>query len=180
MAAKIILKKADVEVYRNISANFNQERFDAFAFEVQQTQLRELLNDALYYKLYNDLSALGVPQNAPYINLVDGTTYEYNNETIQYFGLKPFLVYHWLSVNLREGDLFQSEYGNIQYSDNPQDNMTKSSQKTIDAISGNYMKNVTSYRNNITRFLNENQSDYEEWISKADNKNKSGFGIFTV
>ncbi len=180
MAKKIILKLADIQVYSDISDNLNTDRLARFATRVQETQLRELLNDALYNKLIADLDASGVPQSAPYIALVDGKTYTYNNETVEYFGLKPFLTFHWLGINIREGDIYMSDYGNINFDDNPQDNMTKISQKTIDNINSGYMKSVISYSNNIVRFLNENSSDYPEWISKNDNKNKTSFNILTV
>lgn len=180
MAAKIILKKADVEVYRNISANFDQDKFNSFALEVQRTQLREFLNDVLYFALINDLTAGGVPAAQRFTDLVDGVEYEFNNDDIQCFGLKAVLSYHWLALNVREGDIFQADYGNLQYSDNPQDNMTKISQKTIDRISSGYMENVISYKNNVAQFLNEKSSTYPEWISKKDNQNKTDFNIITV
>ena len=180
MAAKIILKKADVEVYRNISANFNQAKFDAYAVDIQRVPLRELLNDVLYNALINDLTVGGIPNTERFTKLVDGEEYEYNGDNIEYFGLKPFLSYHWLGLNIREGDYFQADYGNIQFSDNPQDNMTKISQKTIDRINSAYMKYVTSYRNNIAQYLNENSSTYPEWKGKTENKSKTGFNMFTV
>lgn len=179
--AKVILLKSDVEEYRNISHNFNQERFVAFAFEVQQTQLRELLRDPLYTALYNDLNdTTGQPQTAKYEELVNGKEYELDNDTIKYFGLKPFLAYHWLALNVREGDYFQSDYGNIQYSEHDQDNMTKISQKTIDRINSAYFKNITSYRNNIVEFLNENDSIYTEWEGRSENKPKTSFNTLTI
>lgn len=180
MAAKILLKKADVEEYRNISGNFNQDKFDAFALDIQRVPLREFLDDVLYNALINDLTAGGLPTATRFTDLVDGKEYEFNGDNIIYFGLKPFLSYHWLGLNVREGDYFQADYGNIQYVENPQDNMTKISQKTIDRINSGYMKNVTSYRNNIAQFLNENSSTYPEWNGKTENKSKTGFNMFTV
>ncbi len=180
MATKIILKKADVEVYRNISANFDEDKFNSFALEVQRTQLREFLNDVLYFALISDLDASGVPQAQRFIDLVNGVEYEYNNDDIQCFGLKAVLSYHWLALNVREGDYFQADYGNVNFSDNPQDNMTKISQRTIDRINSGYMKNVISYKNNIAQYLNENSNTYPEWISKKDNQNKTNFNIITV
>jgi len=179
--AKVILTQSNVQEYRNISNNFNQERFNAFAFEVQQTQLRELLRDPLYTALYNDLSeTTGQPTAQKYVDLVDGKEYELDNDTIIYYGLRPFLAYHWLALNVREGDYFQADYGNIQFQDNPQDNMTKINQKTIDRINSAYFKNVTSYRNNIVEFLNENDSTYPEWEGRAENKPKTSFNTLTI
>lgn len=180
MAKKIILKLADIQVYSDVSDNFNPDRLARFATRAQETQLRELLDDALYNKLINDLDASGVPQTQKYIDLVDGKEYTYDGETVEYFGLKPFLTFHWLGLNIREGDIYMSDYGSINFDDNPQDNMTKVSQKTIDRANSSYIQEAISYRNNITRFLNENSDDYPEWISKSDNENKVNTNIITV
>jgi hypothetical protein len=177
----VILKQADVEKYRNISNNFDSDKFNAFALEVQETQLREMLRDPLYYQLVQDLDANGDPQAARFIRLVNGTTYTYDSDTIQYYGLRPFLAYHWLALNLREGDYFAADYGNIVYSSNEQDNMTKIDNKGIDRINSAYYKNITSYRNNIVQFLNEDEdNEYPEWEGRAGNKPKDSFSILTV
>lgn len=180
MAKKVILKLADIQVYSDIADNFKPARLQRFATRVQETQLRELLNDAFYNALINDLDVNGNPQNAPFVALINGKTYEFNGKTVEYFGLKPFLVFHWLSINIREGDIFMSNAGNISFDQNPQDNMVKISQKTIDSINATYLNSIISYTNNITRFLNENQNDYTLWISKSDNASKTSFNIITV
>ncbi len=180
MAKKVILKIADIQEYADISDNFTEKRAERFATRVQETQLRELLGDVLYQKLYSDLDSDGTPQTAPYIKLVDGGDYTYSGDSLMFFGLKPFLAFHWLAINTREGDLFQSDSGNINFSDNPQDNMTKASQGTLDRINAGYMKEVVSYRNNIVGYLNNNASDFPDWEGRTENKNKTGFNIITV
>ncbi|NIV13658.1 MAG: hypothetical protein GWN62_20970 [Aliifodinibius sp.] len=176
----VILKQSDVEVYRNISNNFDQDKFDAFALEVQETTLRELLRDPLYYQLVNDLDGNGDPQTQRFIDLVNGKAYTYDNETIQYYGLKPYLAYHWLALNLREGDYFAADYGNIQFSSNEQDNMTKITDERIDRINSGYYKKITSYRNNIVQYLNEEDGTYPEWEGRSGNKPKDSFNILTT
>ena len=180
MAKKVILKLADAQDYIDVSDNFTTERFERFATRAQETPLRELLGDAIYYLLYNDLNEDGVPQTEPYIKLVNGETYDYDGDTVQYFGLKPFLSFNWGAVNTREGDNFASDYGNIYFDDNPQDNMRKLSQGSLDRLNSSYMKEVTSYRNNIVQYLNDNETDFPTWDGRIENKPKSQFNSFTI
>lgn len=180
MAKKIILKSSDVEQYADISDNYEESRFNVFALRAQETQLRELLGDALYYALINDLDVSGVPQSAPYTTLVNGESYTYDNETVEYFGLKPFLAFHWLAINNREGDIRQADYGNIMYSDNPQDNMTKMSKSQKDEVNASYMSSSVSYRNNIVQYLNEKDDDYPTWEGRCENKPNTSFNIMTI
>jgi len=180
MSKKIILTRDDAKVYIDISGNYNTARFNIFALRVQEQQLRELLGDPLYNLLYTDLDANGVPQNEPYIKLVNGKTYDYNGDTIEYYGLKPFLAFHWAAINSREGDSFASNYGNVNYDANPQDNMTRQSTANLNALNASYMKSVTSYRNNIVQYLNDNEADFPNWIGKKENKSKTGFNSFHI
>lgn len=179
--AKVILLQSNVNEFRRISDNYNENRFNSFAFEIQQTQLRELLRDPLYTALYNDLNATtGQPVTTKYVELVNGKEYTKDSNAITYYGLRPFLAYHWLALNVREGDYFQADYGNLQFSSNEQDNMTKIDQKVIDRINSAYFKNITSYRNNIVEFLNENESTYTEWEGRGENKPKTSFNTLTI
>lgn len=180
MAKKIILKEADVKEYIDLSGNFNNARFDKFALRVQEQQLRELLEDPLYNLLYSDLDASGVPQNEPYIKLVNGETYTDSGDQIQYFGLKPFISFHWAAINTREGDNFAADYGNVSYDPNPQDSLTGRSQGALDRLSSSYMKSVTSYRNNIVKYLNDNDTDFPDWTGRKENKSKTGFNSFHI
>lgn len=179
MAKKIILKITDAQEYASIS--HNKEEFEILALNAQETDLRELLGDALYYVLYNDLDANGAPQNEPYIKLVNGITYTYDGDTIEYFGLKPFLTFVWLAYNVRgEGDNKVTNYGNALLGDDPQSYLTKTSKSERDELNSTYMKRVTSYRNNIVQYLNDNDTEFPTWEGRTENKSKSQFNSFTV
>jgi hypothetical protein len=180
MAKKIILKPDDISIYRKISPNYDSTRFNSFALTIQETQLRELLGDALYKALYDDLDVNGDPQSSPFIELVNGEDYTYSGNTIEYFGIKPYMSYHWLKLSVREGDLFHSDYGNINFSDNPQDNMIKLSGQDRDRITAAYGTFITSYRNNIVQYLNNKGNTFSTWITKDEDISKTQFNIITV
>ena len=179
MAAKIILKVSDVNEYRTISAQFNSEKFNNFAFDVQQMYLRELLGDALYYQLYVDLDASGVPQNEPYITLVNGEEYQIGSDIVIYFGLKTFLSYHWLKKSVLHGDQNFADYGNISFQSNSQDQMQKTSSAEKSLLFKDYDTSIISYRNNISQYLNEKSTDFPKWIGGRSDLNKSGFTFFS-
>lgn len=179
MAAKIILKSSDVDEFRKISDQYNEQKFNAYAFDLQQVYLRELLGNALYYQLYNDLDAAGIPQNEPYIKLVNGESYTDGDDTLIYFGLKPFLSYHWLKKAVIHGDQFFADYGNIGFENNPQDNMKKTSSSEKSMITKDYETAIISYRNNIAQYLNEKSSDFPKWDGANENVNKSSFSFFS-
>lgn len=179
MAPKIILKTSDVNEYRTISEQYDSDKFNNYAFDIQQVYLRELLGAALYYQLYNDLNASGVPQNAPWITLVDGESYTEGDDIIDYFGLKPFLAYHWLKKAVIHGDQLFADYGNISFVNNEQDHMQKASSSEKKMLVADYDTAIISYRNDIVRYLNEKSVDFKKWEGRRENLNKSGFSFFS-
>lgn len=160
-----IITISNVQSYRQISTNMKTERFDAFQLEVLQTNLKQLLGEPLYYAFFKDFSG-AAPATQKYKDLLDGKEYVLSSETIQYHGLKPFVIYHWLALFAREGDLFQASYGNVQFNNNTQQNMQSSKEK--DKIVYNFLSKATEYENNIVQYLNEYSSTYPLWEGGTD------------
>lgn len=173
MAETALITISDVQTYRAIDSKFNPTRFSAFVNEVQRKNLRGLLGDALYF----DLFAVE-PMPAKYTKLVDGGIYEYNGNQVQYYGLIPALVYWWLAVAVREGDLFHSGYGAIQFTNNPQQSFESAKEK--ERIAAGYMETAQGYANDAVKFLNTNKSDYPLWISSNENEPITKFVMFKI
>lgn len=165
MAETILITKDIVRQYRKIDPKIDQDKFDGYAMDVQRRNLRELLGQSLYYDFFNNIT------EQKYIDLRDGKTYEYGGKTVQYYGLLPLLSYWWLSVAAREGDLFHSNVGAIQFTNNPQQSFETAKNK--ERIAGNYMETAQTYANDTIKFLNEHSSDYPLWIGgKQENRTK--------
>jgi hypothetical protein len=172
MAETHLITIAEVQAYRRISATFNQDRFNSFVMEAQRTNLRGLLGDSLYYAFMADSRASGI-----YAELLNGKSYVVNAETIQYYGLKPALIYWWLAIATREGDLFQTNVGAVQFVNNPQQSFDTAKEK--ERIATNYMQTAQGYANDIIKFLNANSSSYPLW-KRLGETNKTNFLTFRV
>lgn len=155
MAESILITISDVQPYRRIDPKFNTDRFNAFAMEVQRTNLRNLLEEALYLDFFNNIT------DQKYIDLRDGKEYVYGSNTIKYYGLIPCLVYWWLAIATREGSLFHAGYGAVQFVNNPQQNFETSKEKESIAIS--YTETAQGYANDVIKYLNQNSSTYPLW-----------------
>jgi hypothetical protein len=172
MAEAILITITNVQDYRKIDPKFNQDRFDAFAMEAQRNALRGLLGDALYYAFMADARTSGI-----YKELLDGKSYTYNAQTIQYYGLIPLLCYWWLAIATREGDLFHSAYGAIQLVNNSQQSFETSREK--ERIAAGYMETAQKYANDTIKFLNQNATTYPLWLSNTE-KNQTQFISFKI
>lgn len=156
----ILLTQEEVRKVRRVSTTFDQERFEAFAREAQDTHLRMFLGDSLYLDLLNNSSS------ASYTTLLNGEDYTKDGETVRFFGLYTFLSYAWLFINAVEGNEFQSNSGTVNFTDTANFKIPKSN-------SGKkYQDSMIIYRNNAIDYLNEKQSIYPLW--KGNNKEKRG------
>ena len=172
MAEAILITVSDVATYREIDTKWPAARFAAFANDIQRKNLRGLLGDALYYAFMDDTRAAGI-----YKELLDGKTYSYEGNTIQYYGLKPVLCYWWLAIAARESDLFQSSWGAIQLTNNPQQNFETSREK--ERLAAGYMETAQGYANDVIKFLSENSASYPLWDGESET-NPTEFISFRV
>jgi hypothetical protein len=163
---------SDVQSYRRVDPKFDTTRFLTFANDVQRNNLRGLLGDALYYAFMADTRITGI-----YKDLLDGKSYSYNSQTIQYYGLKPVLCYWWLAMATREGDLFHSNVGAIQFVNNPQQSFETAKEK--ERVATGYMETAQNYANDVIKFLNANSSLYPLWESSSET-NKTNFLTFKI
>jgi hypothetical protein len=172
MAETALIAVADVNAYRQVDTKIDSTRFASFVMQVQRTNLRNLLGDALYYALMADARSAGI-----YADLLNGKDYTYQGHTIRCYGLKPILAYWWLALEAREGELFHSGYGTIELVNNPQQNFE--SAKNKERIAASYTETAQGYANDLIQFLNDNAATYPLWIGGTE-ANESHFVSFKI
>lgn len=165
MAETALISISNIREYRSVSLQIETTRFNDFVMDVQRSDLRQLLGDSLYYDFMNDDRTSG-----KYKDLLDGKTYEYNGETIKFYGVKPFLCYLWLALFTREGDNFQSNSGNIQFVNNQVQNLQYLQAREKKEREQSYRESATIYENDIIKFLNTYSSTYTLWKGDTEKK----------
>lgn len=154
--------------YVDLQPTYDQERFDMYVRRAQRNQLRYLLGDRLYYDFWDKVAV-----EVRYQELRDGKTYQYNSDVIQYFGFKPFLLFHVAAILVYEGDLQLTEFGAQQYTDN------YSKHNNRRDIRNDFLAEAERYGNEIIKFLDKNYADFPLWDSKKyDNPTNSAFFIY--
>jgi len=171
MAESILISISDVQEYRKIDPKFNEDRFNTLASEIQRKNLRDLLGDAMYYDFFENIAA------GKYVKLRDGETYDYSGNTIKYYGLKPTLCYWWLSLALRESDLYLSTHGAIQFNNNQQQSFEVAKEKERTAIK--YLETATRYSNDIIQYVQTKINDFPLFIG-SEKMNQSNFLTFRL
>jgi len=104
-----------------------------------------------------------------YTKLLNGTVYsKVLGETVQYFGLRAFLAWHFLSSYLTDGNLKQSDMGNINVVG---DLFSGASSTQLKNAKSEYLQNATREQNYITEYLNDNYEDFPLWDQGVTEEN---------
>jgi hypothetical protein len=103
MAESLLITKSDITaLWPQLDTNTSDAKVNSYILRAQQSDLKPILGDALYYDVSSD------PGSANNVLLIGGTEYEYNGNTIFFGGIKPVLsawVYSrmMLNVNMNVG-----------------------------------------------------------------------------
>ncbi len=149
MTESILLDISDFREQVVIDNHFDETRFNSFVMRAQRNNLRDLFGQALYYDFFNDIA------NAKYVSLRDGASYTTGSETVQYYGLKPFLIYHTAVYITLENDTYMGNKGNHYFNNDPSEHRERISYKEKSGISQNYLSSAVYYQNDIVKYLNE-------------------------
>lgn len=93
---KYLISGTDILTYRP-TATLDNSRVQPFILESQRLDLRPVLNDALYFDFLTKFDATGDGMYAAYQELLLGTEYTYNAQTVQFDGVKAMLSYFALA-----------------------------------------------------------------------------------
>ncbi len=129
------------------------------------------------YDLSSPITSVFYSSETKYVDLLNGTIYITNNETIEFTGLRPFLSWHLLVSYLVDGSLKQSDVGNIQILG---DNFQKSSQSDVKIAKSDYLQNATVEYNNIIEYLSNNTNIYTLYKNNNTKQNLSDYDFFIV
>ena len=148
----ILFTLEDVRTVRVASVNI--EDFALFAKEAQINYLEKILGA----KLYNALIA--APTDARFIDLLDGKTYTSGDE-INFRGVKLYLVYIWLYLFSNGSASQLTPIGPRLFKDENAENIYN--RKAAIQERDHFLRAADGLEDTILKFLNDNQSDYEEF-----------------
>jgi hypothetical protein len=150
----------NIREYRDVDTGYSAVRFSAFLKQVQEQDLRNLLGEELWLDFFLNIN------DSKYQTLLIGEQYVENGETVLYNGLKPFLIWSWLSKLPIDGNVHHTQSGDYAYL---HDVTAKPSKYEILQIKEDYKESALIEINNITRYLNQKSKIYTKWDSEDIN-----------
>ena len=158
-------------------ADIPQGRFDMHILKAQDLDLKPVLNPALYYDFLTKFDSTGDPMYAAYQTLLNGGTYSYGGQTIEYVGIKPMLCAYTFVRFLPMNPINVTRYGVVNKVD-PRSTPVPSDE--IKYIVNNIKSDAAKYQNDVVQFLSNNTTTYPLYnTAVSDVKSTVGLNFFS-
>lgn len=152
------ITKEDINNLRIIDRKIPDSVIDSYVREITMFNLKDVLNEQLAIDVDNNSTS------GKYDTLLDGSEYTYQNKTYKFEGLRTWYVYMTLYKFAKQGNIFNSRHGQIQFNSN--------NQNTFEQIDESKHENAKLYQmyakeleNQIILYLNRNIDLYPLWVN---------------
>lgn len=146
------------------TAELDNVRWQPFATEAQDQDLKPILGEGLYYQL------MATPTATAYAELLNGKTYTYNGQTIYFEGIKTMIVYFFLARFIQNNAVNITRFGVVTKTLNQSQPVDA---QVIRQVVNEMKSNAQTYKNDVERFLLQNQTTYPLYIGGNANINTS-------
>lgn len=154
---KLVITLDEMREFRPISKGIDAGRIQPYIQEAQQFDLKRLLGDPLYVDFMAKFDVAGDPQYANYQTLLKGTSYTYNNTSIEHPGLIGYLSYHALARFFNNNQVNAVKYGLVV---KETDQSTPIDWKVIAASVSELRSNALALQADIQKYLRYNPALY--------------------
>lgn len=173
MDKRVIITLQDIQKLRP-TAELDGNRWETFAIEAQDQDLRPILGDGLYYDFMTKWYNTGDGMYTAYQELLNGKAYTYNGQSIYFDGLKPMVGYYTLARLIQNNQVNISRYSVVTKT-------TQQSQPTdaqvLRRVVNEMKSNATTYKNQVDKFLLQNITTYPLYVG-SDTGLKTSFRMF--
>jgi hypothetical protein len=160
LVKRVTITLQDIQTLRP-AAEIDGQRWEPYALEAQDQDLRPILGDGLYYDFMTKWYSTGDAMYTAYQNLLNGTTYTYNGQTIYFDGLKPMIVYFTLARFVQNNPIHVTRFGIVMKTTNNSQNVDP---VTLRQVVSELRSNAVTYKNQVDTYLLQNQSTYTLYI----------------
>lgn len=167
----------DIREFKQLSSNTDVNSKVKFQIrEAQEFDLRGLLGDDFYHDFVSKFDAQFQGADA-YKTLFDGGTYEYNDKTYSFAGVRAVLVYYAYSRIIQEIDINVGPHGMRIKTDEFSD---RASEKEISRKVGQAISGAQVYAQQLVDYLNRKSIDFTLWKGTNQNIKTGSFKISAI
>jgi hypothetical protein len=168
---KILITSEDINKFRPISKDINNQRLEPFIREAQFNDLRPVLGEKLFYDFMEKFDQTGDPKYEAYQKLLTGGVFEG-----KYFaGIIPMLVYYTLARFYVNQPINVTRFGVMNKLNEQSEPI---SQAAMNAAVSELRSNGLSYEHGVVNFLKANLGTYNLYENAGSSINTGGGAKF--
>lgn len=149
--AEILVTESEFATYRDLNNIDYSERMQPKVLEAQRSYIRHVLGKAQYKDLIDNQT------DSKYVTLLDGGTYNDGVGTVDFYGLKPAIIYYAYGLFIHSDDLRVTRAGNKVKRKAESDNADK---ELIEKERQKAFNTASMYMRECLEFMRKNPTDY--------------------
>ncbi len=173
MDKRVAITLQDIKNIRP-TAELDGVRWESFALEAQDQDLRPILGDGLYYDFMTKFYSTADAMYASYQSLLNGVAYTLDGQTVYFDGIKPMLVYFTLARFVQNNPVNIVRYGIVQKINQQSAPVDP---QVLRQVVNELRSNAVTYKNQVDTYLLNNQSTYLLYIG-SNTSLKTSFRMF--
>jgi hypothetical protein len=173
MDKRVLVTLHDLKKIRPL-ADLNGSRWEQYAVESQDQDLRPILGDGLYYDFMTKVFDTGATEYADYQLLLNGTNWTDNGQTVYFDGLVPMLSYFTMARFVQNNPINITRYGIVTKT---LSQSTPADPAMINSVVNELRSSAITYKNQVDNYLLNNVTTYPLYIGSESAIN-TGFKFF--
>ena len=166
---------ADLSTLATKDIKISTEVFNVLSAVYDSTDTLVTVSEAR--ELPNTIATVESKAASVYTSLLNGAEYtNTDGDDVQYYGLRAFLAWHWLSMYTTDGTLKQADAGNVNFTDSVYNLADGAQLKRAKDV---YLSESVSAGNDIIEYMDANESAFGLWDSKSESSVKA-FDFFVI
>ena len=166
---KLLITQDDIKIYRP-TAELDDARINPFIAEAQVSDLKPVLNPALYLDLLKKFDDQLSSDYTKYNELLLGKEYTYQGQTILFDGVRPMLAYYALARFVVNNPVNITRFGIVTKTVNQSEPVDPA---VLRGLVNELRSCAISYQNEVIRFLQANPTVYPLYNTGGESCNSS-------
>lgn len=168
---ELLINKSKVAEVLQVAIGYDSKEFDVFIREAQDFDLKPLLCEDFYYDLVKKKA------DAPFLELIDGANYQYNERDYFHRGLGDVLAYFTYARFMLKSNNVSTSHGIVTKKTPHSEPITIAEKRNFYY---KYKKDANLIFEDVKKFVERNIDTFDSWnncndCGQSTNKNSSSF-----
>jgi hypothetical protein len=170
---ELLINKSDVAGILQVAIGYNETQFNVFIREAQDFDLKPLFREEFYIDLVEGR------ESDPFLNLINGGNYTYNDREYRHRGIKDVLSYFAYARFILKSDYVSNSHGFSKKTTPHSEPINLEERRNMYY---KYRKDANFILEDVIKFIERNISDFPTWRedNECEPSNRGSFSTTVI